>query len=118
MGVNESSYKCDGIMMFGFMLFRYSCVAKTKTKFFKQDEYLPFQTKEIDRESLIYYINKIFRKTVIFYPLTCTSTCTYQRVRKVSEKLCERTPSASYNFNNINTFSHRFFKFQNQYNII
>ena len=53
MGANESSYKCDGIMMFGFMLFRCSCVAKTKTKFFKQDEYLPFQTKEIDRESFI-----------------------------------------------------------------
>ena len=52
--------------MFGFMLFRCSCVAKAKTNFFKQDEY-PFQTKEIDKESLIYYVNKIFRKTVIFY---------------------------------------------------
>ena len=62
-------------MMFGFMLFKCSCVAKTKTNFFKQDEYLPFQTKEIDRELFIYYVNKIFRKTVIFLP-----SCMYKHV--------------------------------------
>ena len=72
---------------------------KNYGKFFKWDRCLAILCQYIlvfcsywYKGSFIYYARKIFRKTIISYPLIQTSTCVYQGVINVSffRKFCAR----------------------------